>query len=164
MCVECAAPLTAYAGQTTGEISLERAAQIQKLRMRPPGVLALVCFDLLVLVLGPVATLLRSIRAQPALNPDQTNYIGHAFGAVSTALWALVLAPVALALAVAALWAWTQRSGGWWATMVAAAAVAGAALLGLGISGFMRIGAFAASILVLALGWNGRMRSWYGIE
>jgi len=164
LCAGCAAPLTAYAGAVSADVNSERLAQLERLRVRPPAVLALVGYDVLVLTLGPVRAVMESLRAQPALSPDQTNYIGHAFGAVSTALLSLVMLPVAIGLLLAAYWAWTERSAGWWASMAVAALVGSGALLGVGVPGPLRLPALAAGAAVLIAGFTPRLREWYGIQ
>src|SRR5438876_2696672 len=54
LCAACDAPLTFYAKQWTGEVSLAARERARKLTTRPPAVAILTVADLLLAVFGPL--------------------------------------------------------------------------------------------------------------
>jgi hypothetical protein len=132
LCENCRAPLTAYAGQLTGQGESAQgrlAGQVAQLETRPPGVVAMTVFDVLFAGFWPLRSVAGAFLAKPRLNAEGTNYLGAAFGTVGPVLAAIVLIPLALALFGLAWMTWTQRPWTWTANLAALGLFALLALL-----------------------------------
>ncbi|MCC6728424.1 MAG: zinc ribbon domain-containing protein [Chthonomonadales bacterium] len=162
VCANCAVPLTAYAGNESGGLSVETLARLRRVVARPRVVGAMAAADLLAALIGPLRSAVAGFRAQPKLAEDATNYLGTAFGAVSAVLNAAMTLPIALALGVLAWGAWTQRSWAWPANLAVLGLSAILALIALPVSPFValiRLGVTGA----LAYFWTrGEAREWFG--
>lgn len=119
LCAQCNFPLTAYAGDLTGESYQGKlAGQVALLEQRPP-VIPIVAVGLVLLaIVGPLLTAARAFQTQPKVNEEGTNYVAASFGSVGPIMQAFVLVPVALLFLVVAWGIWTQRPWGWPAGLV----------------------------------------------
>lgn len=161
-CSNCGLPLTAYGGQATGLAGEAIRAKLSRLTARPPIVPAMAAFDLLVALLGPVSSLLGRMAARPVTNPEGTNYISSAFGALGVAFAGAVLIPLALALVLIGWGTWTQRAWAWHANAAVLAGLAGMALLGIGVAGFLRVLLLFVCAPALILWLSQNVREWFG--
>ncbi len=163
-CVNCAAPLTAYAGGSVADADPERTARkLAALRERPPVVPVVAAMDG-VLAIIPVVLTLRTLASRPQLAEDGTNYIGHAFGGLTTIVTGSVMLPLAGALIVLAWGTMTQRSWAWYGNALIIALLALRAVFRIGHNPMVALPTLAAMAL-LGLGWmQTSVRRWYGTD
>jgi hypothetical protein len=130
---------------------------------RPAIVPAMIAFDVLIAVFGPLASLIGRFTARPVTNAEGTNYASAAFGTVGVALAALVMAPLALALLYIAWATWARASWAWWANVVILAGLALGAFTGF-IGGvlFLRLAIVGACVAAGAFWVRTDAREWYG--
>jgi hypothetical protein len=114
LCANCQTPLTAYAGQLQGAAYQGKlAAQVERLETRPPGVVAMVVFIVVIVVFWPLASVVTAFLHREAINAEGTNYLASAFGALGPLLTALVMIPIACVLSWLAWATWTQQTWTW---------------------------------------------------
>ena len=162
-CLQCDTPLTAYAGQSTGEVSAATIERLRTLSRQPPIVPVVVFLDALIAVFGPLGALLIRFLGRTTTNTEGTNYVGAAVGAVGVAFMAMLMIPLAIFLIYLAWLTWTRAS---WAWLANAALLCGMAFLGL-IGFFTPWMFFRLSLFVLfgAAAWfwfKSDTREWFG--
>lgn len=162
-CLACDTPLTAYAGQGTGEVSAATLERLRNLSRRPPIVPIVVALDTLIAVIGPFGVLLIKFLGRTTTNVEGTNYVGAALGAVGVALMAMLMVPLGLFLIYLAWVTWTRAS---WAWLANAALLCGMAFLSL-IGFFTPWMFFRLTLLILfaAAAWfwfQSDTREWFG--
>ena len=164
VCENCDTPLTAYGGQVTGAVSEATLRKLERLAVRPPVVPMAAALDVLLVVVGPLWTLVGRFAARPAVNAEGTNYAGAAFGAVGVLFSAIVLVPVAVALAVVAWGVMAHRTWAWTAQAFLLLVVAVIGLTGwLVPSLFLRLLLSAGAAVVGYLWVKEDARQWYGV-
>jgi hypothetical protein len=125
-CLNCDTPLTAYAGQATGEVSAATLQKLSRLSQQPPIVPIVVALDVLIAIFGPFGFVLSRFLSRTVTNAEGTNYLGAAFGAVGVAFTALLMVPLGLFLIYVAWLTWNRGS---WAWLANAALLCGMAAL-----------------------------------
>ena len=164
LCERCKTPLTAYAGQLTGEAYQGRlAGQVALLERQPPVVIAMAIFNVLFAVFWPLATVMRSFQATPHVNEEGTNYAAAAFTTIGPILSAILLVPIALAILVLAWATWAQRT---WAWTVNAFFLGGIALLAILKFSTSHTLAFIYAGLACGLAYfwfQQKTKAWYGL-
>ena len=162
LCKSCKSPLTAYAGQITGEASgnqEQRQREVALLSSHPLSVKLMVGFQVLYALMGPLAKVIRGFASQPKVNEEGTNYVSASFGSVGPILTALFLVPIALALFVLAWGTWTQRSWAWIPSLVVVILVGVGAALSFSFLSVFWIG--MAGVL-LFFWFKPEIRKWFG--
>lgn len=122
VCTNCQSPMTAYAGDITGEPgehSQKHAEEIAFLTTRPPASVVMAAFDVFFAVFWPLAYVIGSFLTRPQMNSEGTNYINAAVGTVQPILAAIFLLPMAGALCAVAWATWNQRTWAWMGNAVA---------------------------------------------
>src|SRR5512143_3699501 len=117
VCSSCGTPLTAYGNQITGEVSEATRARAAKLAIRPAVVPFAAAFCAFAAVAGPLWRVMSLFLSRVTTNPEGTNYLSAAFGAVGIAFSAMVLVPLAIALLLVAWGVMTQRTWAWGAVL-----------------------------------------------
>jgi hypothetical protein len=163
-CRNCDAPLTAYAGQVTGDHNPETAAKALRLSLRPPVVSVMAILDALAAIFGPFWLVAAKFLARPGAGEEGLNYIGAAIGAVGVTILALLMIPLGLFLLYLAWATWTQRPWAWGVNAVLLLVSALLALLAFAsspIAALIRIGLSAA----VAFFWfKPETKDWYAIK
>jgi hypothetical protein len=114
LCEQCNTPLTAYAGQLTGESYQGRLAdQVARLEQRPLPVTGMTVFLLIYALFWPIASVIGAFNARVKINAEGTNYLAASFSAIGPFLSALILLPIAGALCFLAWATWAQRPWAW---------------------------------------------------
>jgi hypothetical protein len=129
-CVKCDTPLTAYAGQSTGEVSSATLQKLDRLSDQPSIVPIVVALDALIAVCGPFGFVLSRFLTRTVTNAEGTNYVGAAFGAVGVAFVALLMVPLGLFLIYVAWATWNRASMAWLANAALLCGMAALALFG----------------------------------
>lgn len=164
VCENCGTPLTAYGGQVGEEQNFERklAAQVTALETRPAAVNAMVLFQLLFVLLWPVAVVMASFAARPHTNAEGTNYIASAVGALGPFFTSITMLPMALLLCFLAYATLTQKTWAWMADLgVPAIAVIVALVLRWNPLLLLLWGIAAVALTYLWL--QPRTKHWYGL-
>ena len=146
----------------TRPVSAATLAKARELAIRPQAVLLLAGLDVAGALFWAFATAIGAFTARPELSADQTNYIGHAVGAVNVALTAGFMIPAGLALLVLAWGTVTQRSWAWTGNAALLAASILWSVIRFGSSpiwSLMKLGVCAASAW---LWMQPKVKSWYG--
>lgn len=164
VCLHCATPLTAYAGQVTGVVSEETRTKAARLALRPPIVSLMAVLDVLAAIFGPFAMLAVKFSARATLNNEGTNYIGAALGAVGIAAAAALLIPLGLLLLFLAWSTWTQRPWAWTANAVLLGLSALLAVLVFPTSPAQALVRIALSGAVAFFWFQSRTKAWYGMQ
>jgi len=162
VCSNCGSSLTAYGGQATGLGGDAIRTKLARLTTRPPIVPAMAALDLLAALAGPVGSFLNRLASRPVTNPEGTNYISSAFGALGVAFAGAVLIPLALGLVLIGWGTWTQRTWAWHANAVVLAGLIVMAVLGVGAAGFLRVLLFLVCVPALGLWLHKDVRDWFG--
>jgi len=165
LCSNCHTPFTAYAGQITGErYQGKLAGQVSDLETRPPGVIGMAVFNVLLALFWPLWRVIAAFAAKQTTNAEGTNYLQSAFGTIGPMLLAAFLIPVAIALGILAWATWTQRTWTWNVNAVV-----------LGIFGVVALFQFPAAhavaclklavVVVLGFLWfQAKTKAWFGLS
>ena len=162
LCLNCASPLTPYAGHITGAVSEATRAKAARLRI-PSGIVpVMAAFDVLLAVAGPFRIGLAGFFARPEVNPEGMDYMARAFGAVGAFVTAGIMIPVGIVLLIVAWATWTQRTWAWGANLGVLALVGIMAISGFISPALVRV-IVLGFVIVLTMFWSGRTaREWYG--
>jgi hypothetical protein len=165
LCENCQTPLTAYAGQLHGQAYQGRLAeQVALLNTRPPVVVGMTVFHVLLVVFWPLARVVGAFASRQQTNAEGTNYIASAFSSIGPILQAIVFVPIALALIVLAWATWTERTWAWTVNAFALAAFALFAILkypSAHLQAILYVGLAGG----LAFFWfRPQTRGWYGLS
>ena len=109
-------PLTAYAGQLTGETyDGKLAKQVAALNVRPPAVMVMAVFHVLFALFVPVAIFVSFLPGKASSNPDDMyqSSMSTAFHSIGAVVVGLVMLPLAGALIWLAWATWAQRTWAW---------------------------------------------------
>lgn len=112
MCQQCLTPMTAYAGQLTGEgYPGKLAAQVASLNTRPPAVVAMTIFHVLFALL-PLAAFAQFLPGPASASPDEgyQSSMSSAFHVVAAVVAGFVMIPISGAVIWLAFATWTQRT------------------------------------------------------
>lgn len=162
LCESCGAPLTPYAATVPLDADPARtAARLARETERPVAVWFAAAADVGA-ALFSVLMAVRALTTAPALSPDATNYLSHAFGGLLAIVVAALLIPLGGGFAALCWGTLTQR--GWaWSIHAGLIAVLGVgallSLAGSPVRAILELVILAA----LARAWlNPTVRRWYG--
>lgn len=117
-CISCGQPMNAYASAgEVGELGGKALARLAAVSVRPGIVRIAAVFDLVLVLLYPVWSIISRVSSRTQLNSETTNYVGAAFGAVNVAVTAMGMLPLAGALLWVGWASLNQRSWAWWANL-----------------------------------------------
>jgi hypothetical protein len=114
LCANCQTPLTAYAGQLTGEkYDGKLAGKVALLNTRPIAVYLMMAFLTVVTVGWPLRNIVAAFMGRAHLNAETTNYLASAFSSIGPIMITIAMLPVA-ALLVWIIWqCYAQIPLGW---------------------------------------------------
>lgn len=170
MCQQCLTPLTAYAGQLSGENYQGRlAAQVASLNSRPKVVVVMTVFNVLLALFVPLLIFIGSLPGHASGNPDDAYQSGmstafHSIGAVVVGLVMIPMAGVLIWLATAT---YTQRTWTWNANFASLAVFVIVQLTKFRLHSTLPHVFAAASLIAVAVVvyfWSrSETRSWFGL-
>lgn len=163
-CQNCDAPLTAYAGQVTGDYNPATAEKALQLSLRPPIVVVMAVLDGLTAIFGPFWLVAVKFLARPTAGEEGLNYIGAALSAVGVTLLAIFLIPLGLFLLYLAWATWTQRPWAWSANAVLLLVSALLAVLAFASSPIAALTRIGLSASVAFFWFKPETKDWYAIK
>jgi hypothetical protein len=123
----------------------------------------MVATDIVVAIFWPIALTLRAFAARTVLDPDATNYVGHAFSGLNAFLTAGVMLPLAAGLCLVAWGSATQRAWAWYVNVGLMGLVALHGLSSLGSAPLKGLLLLVVACTLGTLWLRGDARRWYGI-
>ncbi len=163
-CHQCSNKLTAYAEVVIDQDKAAKLAKLNKVNIRPAGVMAMAGATVALAVFGPFGKFASMFFARPAVREDGMNYAASAFSAVNVTLAGIFFIPVGIFLLILAFSTWTQRSWAYHANTVLLGLVGLSCITGFWPGGIWRWILLVATAAFAFLWFRTENREWFGFS